>query len=215
MAPGVSSSYEDQLIKSIRQIQVRLAALEAGQVVLESPLTGVDVFHRLGLCVPLHDYGGTAWRGDALARFFTSNPCIVMPAHGFALAMSCLRDAGEVSGYLGRRLAHSNGLFVGQDELEPLLGWLDRGYSQLEFPRARSVPTFVLPRAYELDPGLALFSERPQDRDLWIEQVYAATSPVDGLSDEIYGFDAAEVFRRLRIHIIDRLELRPGMWCVS
>ena len=147
--PGVSSSYEDQLLKSIRQIEVRLAALAQGRWCLGNPPTPVDVSHRIGLCVPLHDYGGTAWRGDALARFFTSNPCVVMPVHGFALAMSCLRNAGEVSGYLRMRLALSNGLMAGQDELEPLLGWIHGGYFKRKSHRRRNlaadtVPTFVL-----------------------------------------------------------------------
>jgi hypothetical protein len=147
-ARGVASSYEDQLLESVRQIQVRLGALEAGQVVLGSPPAAVDVSHRWGLCVPLHDYGGTAWRADALARFFTSSPCAVMPAHGFALAMSCLRNAGEVSGYLRMRLSLSNGLVAGLDELEPLLGWIHGDYSWphlLSFPpfRVRAINTTV------------------------------------------------------------------------
>src|SRR4029453_17642764 len=106
---GVFNSYENQLLKSIRQVKERIDALASGQVVLGSPQTPVAVSHRLGLCVPLHDYGGTAWRGDNLARFYTANPCVVMPVHGFGLAMSCLRDQDEVSAYLRMRLSFSNG----------------------------------------------------------------------------------------------------------
>jgi hypothetical protein len=202
---GVSSSYENQLLKSIRQVKDRLDALASGQVVLGSPHTPVDVSHRLGLCVPLHDYAGTAWRGDTLARFYTSNPCVVMPAHGFALAMSCLRDQGEVSAYLRMRLSLSNGLFVGHDELELLLGWLERGYFEMTAP-ANSVPTFVHPRPYQLDPRVALYHPRPQDRNLWIEEVYATSHPIDLVEGSRVVVDVGEVLHRLSLQIIEWVE---------
>jgi hypothetical protein len=218
--PGVSSSYEDQLLKSVRQIQDRLAALEAGQVVLGNPPTTVDVSHRMGLCVPLHDYGGTAWSGDALARFFTSTPCVVMPAHGFAFAMSCLRNAGDVSGYLRMRLALSNGLAAGLDELEPLLGWIHGGFREEDIPTTGARIGHL--RLYELDGRLALYETRPTDRDLWIEQVYAMSAPIDVLGGGDILVDAGEALRRLSVHIIDRLEdggvislgrsARPELW---
>jgi hypothetical protein len=216
---GVSSSYEDQLLKSVHQIQVRLAALE-GEAVFGSPPMAVDVSHRMGLCVPLHDYGGTAWSGDALARYFTSNPCVVMPAHGFALAMSCLRNAAEVSGYLRMRLSLSNGLVAGLDELEPLLGWIHGGYPEKEIPQGG--PRIGHLRLYELDGSLALYETRPTDRDIWIEQVYAMSAPIDVLDGGEIVVDAGEVLHRLSVHIIDRLEnggpislgrgARPQVW---
>jgi hypothetical protein len=202
--PGVSSSYEDQLLKSVRQVKVRLDALDKGEVVLGYPTTAVDVSHRMGLCVPLHDYGGTAWSGYALARFFTSTPCVVMPAHGFAFAMCCLRNAGEVSGYLRMRLALSNGLVAGLDELEPLLWWIHGGYREEDIPTAGARIGQL--RAYELDGGLALYETRPTDRNLWIEQVYAMATPIDVLDGSDILLDAGEVLRRLHVQIIDRLE---------
>jgi hypothetical protein len=202
---GVSSSYEDQLLKSIRQVRRRIDALASGQVVLGSPHTPVKVSHRLGLCVPLHDYGGSAWRGDTLARFYASNPCVVMPVHGFALAMSCLHDQAEVSAYMRMRLSLSNRRFVGQDELEPLLGWLHQGYFEIAAP-ADSVPTFVHPRPYQLDPRVALHHPRPQDRNLWIEEVYATSHPIDLMEGSRISVDVGQVLHRLSLHITERVE---------
>jgi hypothetical protein len=202
---GVSSSYENQLLKSVRQVKERLDALESGQVVLGTPHTPVDVSHRLGLCVPLHDYAGTASRGDTLARFYASNPCVVMPAHSFALAMSCLRDQGEVSAYLRMRLSLSNRLFVAHDELEPLLGWIHQGYFEIPAP-TNSVPTFVHPRPYQLDPRIALLHPRPQDRNLWIEEVYAASHPIDLREGSRVVVNVGDVLHRLSLHITKWVE---------
>jgi hypothetical protein len=202
---GVSASYEDQLLKSVSQVHTRIAALEAGQVVLGSPPVAVNVSNRLGLSVPLHDYGSTVWRGDALTQS-TAHPCVVMPAHAFALAMSCLRNADDIAGYLHMRLSLTISFLAGVDELEPLLRWLDGGFAEGEIPSTEPEAGPMI-RLAELDPGLALYHPPPSDRDLWIEEIYTACNPIHG--DSLWDWGSShpgEVLGRLHTHIIERLE---------
>lgn len=206
---GAASSYTDQLLHSVDQLDTRLRNAADGAVILDHP-TDTSARHVIGLSLPLHDYGGTAWRGDAMKESDVP-PHIVMPLHGYVLALSCLEDGEDLAGYLAYRATALRAPYAGLDELEPLIAWMSgaAGANPM-LPEGFQVGAY---RVYELQHAIILGHPVPQQshRASWIEAVYAYALPVAGDPLAPPGsqyVDVSGVFDRLEAHIHDVLTTR-------
>lgn len=206
-ARGVASSYTDQLLHSVDQLDTRIRNAAAGAVIRDHP-TDTTGHRVIGLSLPLHDYGGTAWRGDAMTESDVP-PHIVMPLHGYLLALSCLQDGEDLAGYLEYRTTALRAPYAGLDELEPLLAWMSGAAKTTPIlPEGFKAGAF---RIYELQHAIILEHPIPQKRHRasWIEAVYAHALPVDGdplAPNDPRLVDVRGVLDRLEAHIHDVLK---------
>jgi len=196
---AVGNSYSDQLLHSRKQVRTRLAHWDQGWTFRGRPELPRDI-DAYGLSVPIHDYGGSTWRGDSM-REAEVDPCVVMPLQALALALSCMRTPDEFGRYLAFRLSLMRAPHAGLDELEPLIAWLAADGSPDAVPEYdHGLSVF---RSYALPTGFQLGHPGPKDRDEWIELVYSHAEPLDGgsLHTKDGMVDVGELCERWSSHV--------------
>src|SRR6478736_5618461 len=196
---AVGNSYSDQLLHSRKQVRTRLAHWDQGWTFRGRPELPRDI-DAYGLSVPIHDYGGSTWRGDSM-REAEVDPCVVMPLQALALALSCMRTPDAFGRYLAFRLSLMRAPHAGLDELEPLIAWLAADGSPDAVPEYdHGLSVF---RSYALPTGFQLGHPGPKDRDEWIELVYSHAEPLDGgsLHTKDGMVDVGELCERWSSHV--------------